>query len=150
MKKLFTLAIVLASFLSTSAYATADEPVKRNIEIAFQKEFPGASFVHWERVKTEPIYHAYFQLNGQRLNAYYSEEGDLLAIGRFIAAHQIPLLVTKAVHARYGMYKQSEAIEYIAGGETSYIVKVETDRAVLQVQAYPDGTTTVLKKERKK
>jgi hypothetical protein len=60
------------------------------------------------------------------------------------------MLVTKGLAIRYKQYNVLEAIEFVNGYETSYILKLENEKLSLYVQAYNDGSATILKKEKKK
>ena len=59
------------------------------------------------------------------------------------------MLVSKAISEKYGQYTVLETIELIADSETSYIVKIENEKLKMYIQARGDGSTSILKKEKK-
>lgn len=149
MKKNYFFALLVAVVFTSSAFANRENSVNTLVKQSFQKEFTGAQSVSWESIADKGIYHASFILNGERLNAYFDTEGALLATGRYVKQESLPMLVSRAVGQRFEKYKMLETIEFVAGSETSYIVKLENEKVKLFIQAHTDGTTTVLKKEKK-
>lgn len=150
MKKNFLIALLVAVVFSGSSFANTGKSVNALVKQSFQKEFAGAQSVSWEVISDKDIFHASFIYNNERLNAYFDAEGTLLATGRYVKQENLPMLVTKGITVRYKQYEVVEAIEFVSGSETSYIVKLENEKLSMYIQAYNDGNTTVLKKEKKK
>lgn len=150
MKKNFLIALLVAVVFSGSAFANTGKSVNALVKQSFQKEFAGAQSVSWEVISDKDIFHASFIYNNERLNAYFDSEGTLLATGRYVKQENLPMLVSKGITVRYKQYDVLESIEFVTGSETSYIVKLENEKLSLYIQAHSDGTTTVLKKEKKK
>jgi len=149
MKKNFLIALLVAVVFSGSAFANTGKSVNAMVKQSFQKEFAGAQSVSWEVISNKDIFHASFIYNNERLNAYFDSEGSLLATGRYVKQENLPMLVTKGLGIRYKQYNVLEAIEFVNGYETSYIIKLENEKLSLYVQAYNDGSSTILKKEKK-
>jgi len=149
MKK-YLIQTLIAVFIASAGFANADVSVSQHVKRSFEREFQGAQGVNWERLGSNSIYHASFILNSERLNAYFSAEGELIATGRYIKSEGLPLLVSKSIATNYPNQNIEEVIEYVTGNETSYIVKVAGARSIKYVRAYIDGNLTVLKKEKKK
>jgi hypothetical protein len=149
MKKNFLIALLVAVVFSGSAFANTGKSVNAMVKQSFQKEFAGAQSVSWEVISNKDIFHASFIYNNERLNAYFDSEGNLLATGRYVKQENLPMLVTKGLGIRYKQYNVLEAIEFVNGYETSYIIKLENEKLSLYVQAYNDGSSTILKKEKK-
>lgn len=149
MKKNFVFAFLFALVVSGSAFANDPVGVSSVIKQSFEREFAGAQAVSWEVVAQNSIYHAAFVYNGERLNAYFDSEGSLLATGRYVKQESLPLLAARALQERYGNLNVVETIEFVTGSQTSYIVKLENEKIKMFVQAYGDGSTTVLKKDKK-
>src|SRR5687768_17092628 len=126
MKKLV---VSLAMFLSVFSIAVANEgtnsPNNFRVEASFQKECSGAKSVKWELIRKENIYQAHFIYNNERLNAYFDEDGVLIATGRFVAVANLPLLVRKNVYQKYSDYQVKEVVEFVTNDETSYLVSLE-------------------------
>ena len=149
MKKNFLIALLVAVVFSGSAFANTGKSVNALVKQSFQKEFAGAQSVSWEVISNKGLFHASFIYNNERLNAYFDSEGALLATGRYIKQENLPMLINKGIGVRYKQYNVTESIEYVTGNETSYILTLENEKFSLYVQAYIDGTTTILKKEKK-
>jgi len=149
MKKYFVLAVLFVSVCSFSVKAAGGEEVSSIVNEAFQKEFNGASHVRWELIKDNAIYQARFIFNNERLNAYFDEDGSLIAVGRFISETSLPLLINKTLAKKYDGYQILEVIEYVQGDETSYLVTLENEKNKLIVNAFGSGSSYVFKKEKK-
>jgi hypothetical protein len=150
MKKNFLIALLVAVVFSGSSFANTGKSVNALVKQSFQKEFAGAQSVNWEVISDKGIFHASFIYNNERLNAYFDSEGTLLATGRYVKQENLPMLVSRGIDVRYKQYDVLESIEFVTGSETSYIIRLENEKLSLYVQAYSDGSTTVLKKEKKK
>jgi hypothetical protein len=150
MKKNFLIALLVAVVFSGSSFANTGKSVSALVKQSFQREFAGAQSVSWEVISDKDIFHASFIYNNERLNAYFDAEGTLLATGRYVKQENLPMLVTKGVAVRYKQYNVLEAIEFVTGNETSYIIKLDNEKVSMYVQAHNDGSTTLLKKEKKK
>lgn len=149
MKKVIMYALFVV-FVSGSAFANNEETVSNVVKQSFLQEFAGAQAVSWESLAAKDLYHASFIYNNERLNAYFNGEGKLIATGRYVKVESLPLLVSKGISSRFTKFSVVDVIELTSGTETSYIVSVENDKQVLYVQAYNDGSTSVIKKEKKK
>ena len=149
MKKFLVSLVLFVSVFSVSVHAEGDDRVNPRAKESFEKEFRGATYVKWEVIGKDGISHAHFIYNNERLNAFYDEDGNLIATGRFIAESTLPLLVTRSLNAKYGQYEIRNVVEYINGNETSYLVTLENERVKLVLQAYHSGSTYVFKKEKK-
>jgi hypothetical protein len=149
MKKLLVIAVV---FVSVCSYTVKAEEIKKanpRVEQAFANEFKGAQYVKWELIRKENIYQVHFIYNNERLDAFFDADGTLIGTGRFIAVSNLPLLVSKNVNEQYSGYQVREAVEYIKGNETSYLVTVENEKATLIVHVFNGGSSYVFKKEKK-
>jgi hypothetical protein len=149
MKKNFVFAMLFAVCIAGSAFANDPVNVKNVVRESFTREFAGAQAVSWEVVSSKEIFHASFTYNNERLNAYFDSEGVLLATGRYVKPESLPMLVSRGIQTDYSSFKVIETIEFITGAETSYIVKLQNEKFSMYVQAYSDGSTSVLKKEKK-
>ncbi len=144
---LFTLVVFLV-VLGNSAFAGGDEIISFKIREAFKKEFSSAQQIRWGKIKDEKIYEAQFIYNNERLCAFFDENGQLLVISRSIAAASLPMLVTKKVNNQYKDYKLQDVLEYVCEGNTSYLLVLEKGSVRLTIQAYPEGSTKIFKKEK--
>jgi Protein of unknown function (DUF2874). len=124
-------------------------PVNARIKAAFDKQFAGASYIKWEKVRNNVLYQASFTFQGERFNVFYDNEGRLVASSRFIKAESLPLLVQQAIGRSYSSYTLLQVIELTQNEETSYLLTFVDDRVQLEVQAYSNGATYHLKKEKK-
>lgn len=149
MKKVFFAALILVAAATQPLMAAGGTEVKREVRLAFEKEFSGAQAVNWESLPGKSIYHASFTINNERLHAYYDADGQLLVTGREVKVETLPLLITRSLDQQYAGYKASEVVEINNGLETSYIFKVSTAAKEVYVQGYTDGTVTKLKKSGK-
>ena len=149
MKKFFISVALLAGIFSYSVQAADGGKVSPRIQQALQKEFAGAKSVSWEGLANNSIYHATFYYNHELLNAFFDDDGNLVATGRDITKDVLPLLVTKAVSERYHGYSVRDIVEVSTEGETSYLLTLENQKSKLIVRAYDSGTINVFKKVKK-
>lgn len=149
MKKLFISLMMLISVISYAATPIGGEKVARHLQAALEKEFEGAQYIVWQSLKEHDIYHAKFIYNNEQINAFFEQDGNLLAIGRFIAPSSLPLSIVKNISNKYPELEVKDAIEYTKSGETSYVITLENEKVRTIIQAYSSGSLYVFKKEKK-
>lgn len=149
MKKFFVALLLLTSVLGYAITPGSGEKVSRHLQAALEKEFAGAKYVVWESLKRHQLYHAKFIYNNEQVNAFFEQDGNLLAIGRYIATSSLPLTITKGLSGHYPGFQVKDAIEYIKAGETSYVVTLENEKTRMVVEGYTSGNLYVFKKEKK-
>lgn len=149
MKKLFISIMMLISVISYAATPIGGEKVARHLQAALEKEFAGAQYIVWQSLKDHDIYHAKFIYNNEQINAFFEQDGNLLAIGRFIAPSSLPLSIVKNISNKYPELEVKDAIEYTKSGETSYVITLENEKVRTIIQAYSSGSLYVFKKEKK-
>jgi len=160
MKKFF-ISAALFSVLSSVVFAgnvNSGDPVlparkntinvSNSVQSSFNKEFTGASSVKWERIQ-DHLYQVSFSYNNERVNAFYDEDGQLVATGHFIKESELPSSVKKNLARRYASYELQQIIEVTQNNETSYLLGIADEQSKLTVQAYNNGVLTVFKKEKR-
>lgn len=148
MKKLFV-TVAFAAFVGLTSFA-ADIKVNQRVQAAFEKEFTTATNVSWEVLKeANDIYHASFIYSNEIMEAYFTEEGNMIAAARHISPDKLPLLVSKSLRENYGHSTIKQISEYMSTETTSYIVALENEKASLLVRMYNNGNSEILKKTKK-
>ena len=146
MKK--ALLILAISFGVVSAsFANNDESVNARAEQSFKKEFAQAKDVKWQ--KSGEMAKATFSLNDRILFAYYSQDGELVAITRNITTDQLPITLLNSLKKNYSDFWITDLFEMVSGGQTSYYITVENadSKVVLKSDDFADWTN--FKKEKK-
>lgn len=141
-KLFFTALAALA--ITASSFAAGPETFNTKAQQSLATEFKDAKNVEW--VTKGNLTEANFEWNGQKLQAFYNEEGEQVAISRVIAADKLPVKALQAINAKYGNYKTTEAIEFnSAEAGLSYYVSMEngTKKTILNVS--PEGFISVFK-----
>jgi hypothetical protein len=122
MKPLF---ILLASFFSvfSKAEALPFDDVTPVVLKSFTSTFSKAKEVDW--TESGRMYKARFTLDGQYINAFYSEDGDLLALTRNVSTSQLPVLLQAELKKQTDKYWITELFEITNEEGTSYFVSLE-------------------------
>ena len=131
MKPLLIIFTVLAAFFTQPSFATEKEIVPSVLK-SFQSSFSAAKDVEW--TIGENMYKVRFELNGQVVNAYYTNNGNMLAVTRNITSHQLPLTLQANLKKEYAAFWITELFEINNEEGTSYYVTLETaeNKVVLQ------------------
>jgi hypothetical protein len=124
-------------------------PVNARIRAAFNKQFAGATYIKWEKVRNNVLYQASFNFEGERFHVFYDNEARLVASGRIIEAAHLPLLVQQSIARSYASYTLTQVIELMQNNETSYLLTFTNNHVQLEVQACGNGAAYHLKKVKK-
>ncbi len=131
MKRFFIIALFTASAFFTSAYATGTNTAPA-AQASFHDAFYGATEVTWSNAGA--LAKAAFVLNGQHRTAFYTEEGELVAVTQNLTSAKLP----KSLQAGLKQHLQgrwiTNAFVVFMNGSKNYYVALENA-----------GTTVVLK-----
>jgi hypothetical protein len=141
-KMILTLAIAIGSLTSFAREAE----VTQKVLDAFNSEFNQATEVSW--TVTKDYYKATFMYNDRYVFAYYTENGELLAMTRYISSDDLPLSLITSLKKNYGDYWISDLFEMAKNEGTQYVVTLENADSKLILKA-SSGTWSVHQKIRK-
>lgn len=145
-KSILSLALILMIGIGSS-FANKIENVNQKVISSFQKDFANAKDVKWESGKE--YVKATFTLNGQILFAYYSENGDMLAMTRNITSSQLPITLLNDLKKDYSSFWITDLFEMAAGNETAYYVTLEGADSIIVLKSTDASTWEQFKKEKK-
>lgn len=146
MKRVF----ILCAALLVAGASMANVPPKINafVKASFFKEFKNASNINWVRIGE--YNEAIFDWNGVKSQAFFSEDGSLVAFAQNVDLSTLPEKALNTIKAKYSNYTISEVskIEHNDDG-TRYYVALENDSQKLILESDASGCVTVFKKSRK-
>ncbi len=146
MKKMFGL--LAAVIITASVWATPSPIENKKIIATFEKEFAGAMDVQWSSIKDE-VYLASFLLNNDKMNVWFNEEGDVVAIQRSVNKSQMTYLAVKTLIT----LSEQQAINGIAevnkDGDMYYLVNTENDKFKYLYKLTPAGNLSRMDKKKK-
>ena len=145
MKKIILLlAITISTF---SAFARDEEKVSAKVLNAFQTEFTSAKEVNW--TAGDNYYKAVFTFNDQHVQAFYSLEGELLGITRYITLLDLPMNLQTSLKKSYTDYWVSDLFEVTKSDSTGYYITLENADSVIILKATAMDNWSVYKKAKK-
>jgi len=118
-KMILTLAIAVSSF----AVFAREENVSKKVLDEFKTEFTTAKEVEWTTGRD--YYRASFKYNEKYVFAYYSLEGDLLGLTRYISPADLPISLQINLKKKSDGYWISDLFEVAKNGTTSYYLTLE-------------------------
>ncbi len=142
MKKLIILAAIL---VSVSSFSYAIE-VNKKIIASFNNHFCNASNVQWKALEDVNLYEAHFTYNGEQINAYYNEDGELVSTARYINKANLPLLIARQIQEQYPDYLIRTIIESNKENDISYYITLVSPKKSLIVSTTGDRRLSVFKK----
>jgi hypothetical protein len=143
-KMILSLALIICSMVTVIAGKTPGTPVSTmkeevNAKVlgAFKKEFTSAREITWTIAGN--YYQASFVYNDQHIAAYYSIEGELMALTRYISPADLPLALQSNLKKNYADYWISDLFEVANEEGTTYYITLE-DAEVKMVLKATDGS----------
>ena len=129
MKKMMLALGLIVTMGITSAFA-GEEKISAKVLEAFKSEFSTATDVSW--VTGSNYYRAAFTNYDSKIFAYYSMDGELLSVSRYISSLQLPLNLLTKLKNDYNNYWISDLFEVSNREGTHYYVTVENaDTAIM-------------------
>jgi hypothetical protein len=137
MKKYFMLLTGIL-FIALSAFAIT---VPKAVKDAFEKRFPTATGVKWEKENAKE-YEAGFKLNAVNMSANFTADGSWLETEMEIAVTDLPVAVSSAINKKYAgcSITGADKIEN-SKGEVFYEADIKTGKRKKEVLYKPDGTS---------
>ena len=155
MKKIKNVLTAIVMLLSISSFATVDKNVSPDpekatpvVKAAFESDFSKATLVKWD--KTDDFYFASFLLNNVKVDAAYTENGELVGTSRRITADQMPLSISVALADNYSGYEvDNSVVELTHQSVTRYYVMVSNKTQTVKLKCYSNGELEVESKTKK-
>ncbi len=145
-KRILTLALLLSLSIS-SIFANTVEGVNQKVINSFKSDFADARDVKWETGKD--FVKATFTMHEQVIFAYYSVEGEQIAVSRNIVSSQLPLNLLSDLKKNYTGYWISDLFEMATKGDTAYYMTVENGDYSIVLKSIGSGGWEVYKRDRK-
>jgi hypothetical protein len=122
MKKMMVVLAMMLTVSSITAFA-GDGDVNTKVLTAFQHDFSNAAEVTW--TAGDDYYKASFLFNNQYVSAYYSPEGELYGITRYISSLDLPLNLLLSLKKDYSQFWIADLFELSKKEGTSYYITLE-------------------------
>lgn len=111
----------------------------------FHKRFPNATEISYKT--SEELTFVKFTWEGLKLEAFYDEEGNLLATARFLPFSNLPLSVQLSIRKQYPDYLDTQVIEYDGQDDSVsyYVTEVGLKRSYM-LHVLTNGEISIYKK----
>jgi hypothetical protein len=148
MKKLIIAALMVAA-VTVSAFA-ADGSKKVNYKVLdnFKQEFAYAKDVQWT-IGSEFTKANFTTLEGQKAEAFYTLQGERIAVSKAVTLDKLPTVATKTIAQKYATYTTTEAIELENEENTKFYVSLDNGVEKIILEVSKDGGVSVFKKVKK-
>lgn len=141
-KMILTLAIAVSTL---SAFA-GDDNVNQKVLDAFTTEFTTAKEVEWSAGSN--YYKATFNYNGKYVFAFYSENGEMLGLSRYLSPNDLPFALQYNLKKGYEGYWISDLVEVAKNNDTNYYITLENANKKIVLKS-SDNSWSVYNKNNK-
>lgn len=146
MKKMMLALGLILTMTAASAFADEVKISSRVLE-SFKKEFSTAQDVSW--IAGSNFYRAAFKINEQNIFAYYSLDGELISMARYMSSLQLPINLLTGLKNDYSQYWISDLFEVNNSEGTRYYITLENADATLMLVSNNGGDWKQQNKKRK-
>ena len=145
MKKLF-IAALFALAIGGSAFAAGTElsdaaKLSYSVKSSFEKHFRDAQNVSW--TVRESFVKASFSLLGQKVEAFFGDDGELIGTSRKVQFERLPVLAVSKIRKEYEGYAVGETIELTKYDDTNYYVSLSKGEKKQILEVTPSGRVSV-------
>ena len=123
MKNLKIAAIALLATATVSAQDIANDKVPTSLNSSFQKAFPNASDIEWE--KDGVNFKVEFDQDNMENEIWYSNNGEILKTEKELTLKDLPSAVIATIKSKYPKYDIDEVELSEAKGKKTYEVELE-------------------------
>lgn len=145
MKKFLFSALLLVSIVTVS-FAKNPKLVNNKVLNAFSTEFASATDVDWS-VNSQFV-QASFNLDGKKINAFYSFNGDMIGTSHTATLDLLPQRVQNTIAKKYAGYTIGEIMHFENSDEKAYYISAENDHKTLVLKVL-NNHVSVFKKKNK-
>ncbi|MBS1934544.1 MAG: hypothetical protein JST96_11135 [Bacteroidetes bacterium] len=145
-KRILICAMLLVATISFS-FAKTTDGINGKVTTSFKKDFANAHDTRWEN--GSEFIKATFSLNGETVNAYYTQDGDLMAVTRNILSDKLPITQLLNLKKNYAAYWISDLFEMYSNGETAYYLTIENADQKIVLKSDSSNGWSVYSKETK-
>jgi hypothetical protein len=144
MKKIImTVAVAISSLV-----ALANEGnVNQKALDAFTQEFSSVTNVEWATGAN--YYRASFVYNNNHVFAYYSLDGEMLGLTRYMSSMDLPLNLQTGLKKKYSAYWISDLFEVSKNSDTAYYITLENADATVVLKSTGGSNWEVFKSTKK-
>lgn len=146
MKKILMMLAMMFTLTTTWAF-TGEEAINKQALNAFKTEFAGATDAAW--TVGANYYKVAFTLNDQKLFAYYNQEGEFMAVTRYISSLQLPLNLQSSLKKQCSNCWITDLFEMASDNGTAYYVTLESADTKIVLRSVDGGEWTVYHKSKK-
>lgn len=129
------------------SFANPTDGITKKAVASLSKDFSNAHNVKWEAKGKYLL--ATFTLNNDVMFAYYSNDGEFMAIGRNILSDKLPIYQMIELKKNYEGYWISNLFEVNMHNDTYYYVTVENAEQTLVLKSSENGGWEVYSKTSK-
>jgi hypothetical protein len=133
--------------LTTTWAFTGEKSINQAALTAFKTEFAGATDATW--YADNEYYKVTFTLNDQRMFAYYSTDGEFIAVARYISSVQLPLFLQKNLRKFYRNAWVSDLYEVATKSRTNYYVTLENAETKTVLKSVNSREWSLYQKDKK-
>ncbi|MGB4775262.1 MAG: hypothetical protein WBP45_08820 [Daejeonella sp.] len=145
-KLLIATGLALTTALSSFAAPLGPTGIDASILSSFSGKFLSAENVQW--VQRPDYTEAKFTWQNQLMQAFYSTEGEIIAVSRKIKYENLPLTALMAIEERYAGYTNDETIEMNSTEDgLRYYVSIKNQSKKIILKITPQGELSIFKKE---
>ncbi|GGH59245.1 hypothetical protein HNQ91_000590 [Filimonas zeae] len=141
MKK-FIIAAITVFAITSSAFAAGNNDKTMNL---FKATYPEATQVHYKTVGD--LVSVRFLLDKTKMEAFYNEEGEQVAISKTINYQNLPAPAIRNIEKKFAGYTTTEVIEmdHNTAGTSYYVSLVNNEKKVI-AQVSLNGEVSVFRK----
>jgi len=132
--------IIVALFLTiatTYSFATPTSNHNGEVKTSFHQDFKNAQLMSTEAYSN--FTKLTFKMDGQVLCAFYSGNGELLAVTRNILSSQLPINLMLSLKKHYSEHWITDLFEFNGNEQTSYYVSLENADSKITLRSNGDN-----------
>jgi hypothetical protein len=136
--------LAIAFMVSVITDASASKTIDRRTLSSFENDFKGATNVTWNTAANYS--QAFFDLNGKKLSALYTIDGELIGTSEAVNIENLPVKAKRSLAKKLHGFTIQEALKYDLQHEVAYYIYAVKDEQALVVKVGEAGDVSVVRK----
>lgn len=122
MKSLKIAALILFTTMTVNAQDVKNEEISKNLKSQFEKEYPNATEIEWE--KENNLFNVEFDIDEKEQEIWYDDSGNIIKTEHELEEAELPEAIRSKIKSSYSAFKIDDIEMKKENDEVTYEIEI--------------------------